>query len=125
MKVMVNNSLVYVTEVNIGDRIGSTIVTDVIKKHMREGYLIINNELKITNDHPLLVNNEWVRADALSIGDNVNGVMISSIEYVQKLTPTVYIETESDSYEVYCDNNSYTVSGKYGQELKKNIKRAA
>jgi len=125
MKVMVNNSLVYVTEVNIGDRIGSTVVTDVIKKHMREGYLIINNELKITNDHPLLVNNEWVRADALSIGDNVNGVMISSIEYVQKLTPTVYIETESDSYEVYCDNNSYTVSGKYGQELKKNIKRAA
>ena len=93
---------------------GSTLVEEVIINHMREGYYIINNELKITNDHPIFINNYiWKRAEDLVIGNFVNGVRINTIKYVSKRIPTVSIVTSSDSYNVYCDNNMYAVHGRY------------
>ena len=35
--------------------IAPTIVSDVIHHHPREGYYIVNNELRITNDHLQIV----------------------------------------------------------------------
>ena len=81
---------------------------------MRDGYYIINNELKITNDHPIFINNDiWKRTENLVIGNFVNGVRINAIEYVSERIPTVSIITSSDSYNVYCDNNMYAVHGRY------------
>ena len=122
MKVMLeNNILINVNKLKVGDEImtnyGATIIEELITNHMREGYYVINNELKITNDHPLLVNNVWKRTEDLSIGDIVNGIKINTMEYVSKLVPTVSIVTQSDNYNVYCNENLYTVHGRYKELL--------
>ena len=121
MKVMLkNNVLINVNKLKIGNEIitnyGTTIIEELITNHMREGYYIINNELKITNDHPLFVNNMWKKTKDVSIGDNINGVIINTIEYVSEITPTVSIVTKSDNYNVYCDENLYTVHGRYRKD---------
>ena len=122
MKVMlINNNLINVNKLKVGDEImtnyGATIVEEIITNHMREGYYVMNNELKITNDHPLLVNNVWMRTEDVSIGDIVNGVKINTIEYISKRVPTVSIVTQSDNYNVYCNENLYTVHGRYKELL--------
>ena len=123
MKVMLeNNILINVNKLKVGDEImtnyGATIVEELITNHMREGYYVINNELKITNDHPLFVNNSvWKRTEDLSIGDIVNGVKIDTMEYISKFVPTVSIVTQSDNYNVYCNENLYTVHGRYKELL--------
>jgi len=119
MMVFLNGKLDFVTEARIGNRIGNTFITDVIHKHMRKGYYIINGELEITNDHPVLVNNNWKRVDSLVIGDRINNVEVFSIDYIDRITPTVYIETASDQFDVFCNNNVYTVHGRYRDFIQK------
>ena len=119
MKVMLsNNILVTVNNLKVGDNImttnGNTVIEELITEHMREGYYVINNELEITNDHPIFVNaSMWKRTEDLLIGDVVNNVRIDTMEYISRITPTVSIVTEFDSYNVYCDENLYTVHGRY------------
>jgi hypothetical protein len=119
MKVMLsNNILVNVNNLRVGDNImttnGNTIIEELIINHMREGYYVINNELEITNDHPIFVNDTmWKRTEDLLVGDVINNVRIDTMEYISKLTPTVSIITESDNYNVHCDENLYTVHGRY------------
>ena len=86
---------------------------------MRHGYYIINNELKITNDHPVLVNGKWKNTENVVIGDNINGVEVTSINYISELVPTVYVGVEDDRFDVYCGNNIYTVHGNYKLQLQK------
>ena len=119
MKVMINGVIDFVTNVKVGDIVGSSVVMEVLHKHMREGYYIVNNELKITNDHPVLVNGFWKCTEDLTIGDNINGVEVTSLEYIQQLTPTVYIGTANDQYDVYAGKNVYTVHGQYKNTMKK------
>jgi len=119
MMIFLNGKLDFVTEARIGNRIGNTFITDVVHKHMRKGYYIINGELEITNDHPVLVNNNWKRVDALIIGDRINNVEVFSIDYIDRITPTVYIETASDQFDVFCNNNVYTVHGRYRDFVQK------
>ena len=119
MQVMLsNNILVNVNNLRVGDNImttnGNTIIEELIINHMREGYYVINNELEITNDHPIFVNDTmWKRTEDLLVGDVINNVRIDTMEYISKLTPTVSIITESDNYNVHCDENLYTVHGRY------------
>ena len=119
MQVMLsNNILVNVNNLRVGDNImttnGNTIIEELIVNHMREGYYVINNELEITNDHPIFVNDTmWKRTEDLLVGDVINNVRIDTMEYISKVTPTVSIVTKSDSYNVYCDENLYTVHGRY------------
>ena len=119
MMILLNGKIEFVTKARVGDRIGSTFITNVIHKHMREGYYIINGELEITNDHPVFVNNNWTRVDDLVIGDRISNVEVFSIDYVDRITPTVYIETAADRFDVFCNNNVYTVHGRYQQSDKK------
>ena len=119
MMVLLNGKIEFVTKARVGDRIGATIITDVIHNHLREGYYIINGELEITNDHPVLVDNNWKRVEELSIGDNISGIEIFSIDYIPGLTQTVYIETSTDRFDVYCNNNTYTVHGRYRDFVEK------
>ncbi len=119
MKVLLNGTIDFVTNVKVGDMLDNTIVTEVIHKHMRDGYYKINDELKITNDHPVLVNGSWKRTEDLVLGDYINDVEVKSIEYVEQLTPTVYIGTADDRYDVYTQGQTYTVHGQYKNKLVK------
>ena len=122
MKVMLeNNILMNVNKLKIGDKImtngGPTIIEELIVNHIRNGYYIVNSELEITNDHPVFVNGVWKRTEDLLIGDVVNGIRINTLKYISKRTPTVSIVTASDNYNVYCNENLYTVHGRYKELL--------
>tara|TARA_B100000131_G_scaffold107675_1_gene104462 strand:+ start:13066 stop:17235 length:4170 start_codon:yes stop_codon:yes gene_type:complete len=119
MMVLVNGVLSTVDKVKLGDTVGNGIVNEVIHKHMRTGYYIINNELKITNDHPVMVNNSWKKTEEVQVGEYINGVEVKSIKYISQVVPTVYIGIDKESFDVYCEDNSYTVHGNYKQALKK------
>jgi hypothetical protein len=119
MKVKCNGIVDFVTRVQVGDIIDNTVVTEVLHKHMREGYYKVNGELKITNDHPVLVNGSWKRTEDLVLGDYINNVEVTSLEYVEQVTPTVYIGTADDRYDVYTEGEVYTVHGQYKNALKK------
>ena len=80
---------------------------------MRSGYFVINNELEITNDHPVLANGAWTKPEELYIGDYINDVKVESIKYIDRMTPTVSIVIADDSFDVYTEGNTYTVHGRY------------
>ena len=119
MKVRRNGVIDFVTNIKVGDLVDNTTVTEVLHKHMREGYYKVNGELKITNDHPVLANGSWKRTEDLVLGDYINNVEVTSLEYVEQVTPTVYIGTTDDRYDVYTEGEVYTVHGQYKNALKK------
>ena len=119
MKVNRNGVIDFVTNVKVGDIVDNTVVTEVLHKHMREGYYVVNGELKITNDHPVLANGSWKRTENLVLGDYINNVEVTSLEYLEQVTPTVYIGTADDRYNVYTKGEVYTVHGQYKNALKK------
>jgi len=113
MKVKLNGVIDFVTNIKVGDIIDNYTVKEVLHKHMRSGYYAINNELKISNDHPVLANGTWTRPEDLVVGDNINGIPVSSLEYVERMTPTVSIVIDGESFDVHTENNIYTVHGRY------------
>ena len=86
----------------IGDEVdsplGKTKVVDLIRKE-REGYYILEDELEITNDHPILIDGEWILAEEYA----------GKKEYIDKPTEVVYVETENELLTV----KNWTVGGKY------------
>ncbi len=113
MKVNLNGVIDFVTNIKVGDIIDNYRVKEVLHKHMRSGYYAINNELKISNDHPVLANGMWTRPEDLVVGDSINGIPVASLEYVEQLTPTVSIVIDGESFDVHTENNIYTVHGRY------------
>jgi hypothetical protein len=86
----------------IGDEVdsplGKTKVIDMQYKE-REGYYILEDELEITNDHPILIDGEWILAEEYA----------GKKEYIDKPTEVVYVETENELLTV----KNWTVGGKY------------
>ena len=119
MMVMLNGRISQVTNVMIGDTVSYGTVIEVMHKHMRTGYYVINDELKITNDHPVLANGSWKRTEDVIVGDYINKVKVESIKYVEKIVPTVYIGVDTMGYDVYCGENTYTVHGHYKEKMQK------
>ena len=113
MKVKRNGIVDFVTNIKVGDMIDNYKVKEVLHKHMRSGYYAINNELKISNDHPVLANGTWTRPEDLVVGDSINGIPVTSLEYVERMTPTVSIVIDGESFDVHTENNIYTVHGRY------------
>jgi len=113
MKVSLNGVIDFVTNIKVGDMIDNYKVKEVLHKHMRSGYYAINNELKISNDHPVLANGTWTRPEDLVVGDSINGIPVASLEYVERMTPTVSIVIDGESFDVHTENNIYTVHGRY------------
>ena len=63
-------------------------------EHIANSYLIINNELKVTDIHPIFVDNKWKQAKAIKLGDkllNEKGqeTVVESLE-VKRETVKVY-----------------------------------
>ena len=113
MKVNLNGVIDFVTNIKVGDMIDNYKVKEVLHKHMRSGYYAINNELKISNDHPVLANGTWTRPEDLVVGNSINGIPVTSLEYVERMTPTVSIVIDGESFDVHTENNIYTVHGRY------------
>jgi len=113
MKVNLNGVIDFVTNIKVGDIIDNYKVKEVIHKHMRSGYYAINNELKISNDHPVLANGTWTRPENLVVGDSINGIPVASLEYIERMTPTVSIVIDGESFDVHTENNIYIVHGRY------------
>jgi hypothetical protein len=86
----------------IGDELdsptGKTKVVDIIHKQ-REGYYILEDELEITNDHPILIKGEWILAEEYQ----------GKKEYIEGQTDVIYVETENELLTV----KGWTVGGKY------------
>ena len=107
-----NKGFVKVYEIETGDLIlgadGYTKVLDITKDHPREGYWILDSWLEITNDHPVLTDDGWIRAEDYT----------GNKEYKQIPTNTVYIETADEAFKVFdtSTNVSMLVSGQYKEQ---------
>jgi hypothetical protein len=96
--------LVYSYDEKSGDIVEST-VSNIFKhrpSEMKEGYLIINNILKLTPNHPVYVNGDWKEAEHLRIGDKllkIDGkeLIITSIEQITEQKPSFNLEVEEFS----------------------------
>ena len=101
---MADGSLKDIEDVEVGDLVQSYdtdndewvagVVTEVFHhapEEMTDYYLIINNELRVTPNHPLYVDGKWITADELKVGD-LFGDGIRSIEKVYERMPTYNFE---------------------------------
>jgi len=62
-----------------------------------QGYLIINNLLKLTKNHPMYVNNNWIPAGEIKIGDLLldkdgDYIEVTFIEEINEIVPTYNLE---------------------------------
>jgi len=74
-------------------------------EEMADYYLIINDDLRVTPNHPFYVNGEWISAGELQIGDPF-GDGISSIERVYERVPTYNFEVDIyHNYKVVWDDD--------------------
>jgi len=103
----IDGYLIKVIDLKLGDLIesayGFTEVKELIKDHPRDGYYIIEDELYISDDHPILVDGKMVRAKDYK----------GKKKYVELSTNTVYVGTFAPTFNVYCENNVYVVDGQY------------
>ncbi|MFH1290168.1 MAG: polymorphic toxin-type HINT domain-containing protein, partial [Nanoarchaeota archaeon] len=71
-KVLVNGKEKNIEEVRVGERVNSYgSEGEVLQKfeHWTSGYLIINGKLKVTAEHPMMVNGEWEKIGNAKFGD--------------------------------------------------------
>jgi len=66
------------------------------KEESSDYYLVINNILKVTPNHPIYVNGEWRRADSLKIGDNLFANKVTEIKKVYEKQETYNLEVEKN-----------------------------
>ncbi len=110
---MADGSYKNIENVNIGDKVltydqktDSFVPGSVIKTFhhtpsmMTDYYLIINNNLKVTPNHPMWVNGKWIPAGDIKIGDkllnqNGNNVLVTSIQKVYHKVPTYNLEVSN------------------------------
>ena len=120
-----NNTLVNVEDLVVGNYIATangtnvyTRILGILKNHIRECHYIINNELKITNDHPVMTDSGKKKVEELRIGDYIGNNKVPTIEYVEGHVETVSIKTSADDFNVYVNENIYSVDGRYSQLIK-------
>ncbi len=66
-----------------------------ISSHLVDDYLVINNSLKVTQEHKLFVNNKWLVAGLIKIGDllqdqNGNKIAVTAVKKVLAPKTMVY-----------------------------------
>jgi hypothetical protein len=115
---MADGSYKNIEEIKLGDKIQSydsiseKIITEVVtniyhhdsKDEMIDQYLVINNVLSVTSNHPLLVNGKWIEAGKIKTGDTLlrvdqkagsTSVPISSIRTISQTVPTFNLQISS------------------------------
>jgi hypothetical protein len=104
-----------------------TVVTKVITQHIRTDFYTINGDLRITDDHPVLVTRDqslvWCRVDQLVVGDqirSINGYIdISSLEYRDQPLETVYVETQCGNFIAMAGSEYYVVKSNYAEDAER------
>ena len=125
----------YIERLEIGDvvrcfdvkagRIDVTTVTDVVRRHLRGHYYVVNSDLRITNDHPVLragpLGAEWVRVEQLCVGDTLGlpdgSIPVRTLHRVDRPAMTVYLETEAENFLALGHDAAYVVHGHYRDSL--------
>jgi len=118
---MVDGSYKEIKDIKAGDYIitrkapdsNELVKAEVIRSMVYDGwdgYLIINNKLKVTTNHMIYVNGEWKEAGEIRIGDrlvNEKGekFVVKSLEKVDKQVKVYNIEIEG--YKTYFANGIY------------------
>ena len=87
-------------------------------------YLILNDALKVTPNHRLFVNNEWIHAGDVGVGDqlldeNQNDITIVSIVRVDNAVPVYNIETDHPTHNYFAEgilvhNGGKSATGTHG-----------
>ena len=75
-----------------------------------DGYLIINNKLKVTTNHMIYVNGEWKEAGKIKIGDRLlsEGGKKEIVKSIEKNNqPITVYNIEVDEYATYFANGIY------------------
>lgn len=124
---MADGSQKSIKDVKVGDKIltktddisNKLVKTNVSAVHQVEesGYLIINGNLKVTANHLLFINNRWVMAGLIKIGDNLldkdgQNIKVNSVEYLNLKTNVYNLTT--DKYHTFFANNFYVHNQKGG-----------
>lgn len=73
---------------------------------MTDHYLVINDFLKVTPNHLIYHDDQWILFDQVNVGDVINDVPIHSVEKVFEKVPTFDLEVEKNhNYFVrFCDD---------------------
>ena len=84
-----------------GERVSSRVTGTIshTPAEMGDHYLIVNGKMRVTPNHPVLLNGEWREIGSAKIGDHmtdINGstVAITSIDKVYKKAPTYNLEVD-------------------------------
>jgi hypothetical protein len=119
---MADNSFKNIEEIKIGDLVKSydtdaqkIITTKVVKTfhhtadEMMQYYLIINDNLKVTPNHLMYVNNEWKPAEDIEIGDklidtNEEEITVKTIERVYQKVPTYNLIVDHKVHNYFAEN---------------------
>jgi uncharacterized protein YfaS (alpha-2-macroglobulin family) len=115
-----------IKDVKVGDYVltrsqndASLVSSKVLNTHSAEvaGYLVINGDLKVTENHILNVNGEWREASKISIGDDLTGkdgkpVRVKSIEWIAGKFMVYNLEIEN--YHTYFADNIWVHNDKGG-----------
>ncbi len=117
---MIDGTTKDIEDICIGDKVVSFDTTDEIWKsgtvsyvfhhspeEMTDYYLLINNDLRVTPNHPVFVNGRQITADELNVGDKFGGNIISSIKKIYGRVPTYNFEVEPyHTYNVVWGDNA-------------------
>ena len=111
----------------------TTVVTGVLRDHVRDHFYVVNDELRITNDHPVLVRTArapyWTRVEDLTIGDRFHSpageIAARSIRRIDHSAQTVNLETAAESFLVAGSDGPYVVHGRYRGQRLQTLARAA
>jgi len=110
-----------IEDIQVGDLVKSydedtgELRTGKVKKtfyhEKTQGYLIINNLLKLTKNHPMYVNNNWASAGEIKLGDLLwdkdgNYIEVTSIQEIDETVPTYNLEVSG--YHNYFAENILT-----------------
>jgi len=75
------------------------IYHDTADMMVSDSYILINNNLRVTPDHNLYINNKWINAGDINLGDSFFIGKVKSIETIKNRVPTYNFET--DKYNTY------------------------
>ncbi|HEC94537.1 MAG TPA: hypothetical protein ENI45_01055, partial [Thermoplasmatales archaeon] len=120
---MADGSLKDIEDIEVGDLVksydtvsGEWRVGVVVKVfhhspgEMTNYYLVFNGDLRVTPNHPILVDGEWIKAEELKVGDVFGGNLVISIERVYQRVPTHNFEVEPyHTYNVVWGNGASSI----------------
>lgn len=97
-------------DISSGDLVRERVIKLLVHENHPNGYLVINNKLKVTGNHPLMVNNKnWDKAENLKLGDNLlssegNKIIIKSINKIDGLYKVYNLELAGKNHNFFAEN---------------------